>query len=459
MVSIVKKFIIILFSIIICNSAWGFEIVYPKHNESTINSPTTFFIGSSKSPMTINGAPIPLHRTGAFAHFVKLDKNVNTFVIKSDDQTETYTIKKKSATSSAAQGKQKSAVNLIEYQQYKYFTVEDNNSPLRATPVDGGINRIAHLQKGVLLTVNGEKGSFYRVFLNNNKNAWIDKRYVKETEPFKPAKLRHYKLTEDEKYYTLTFNLDKKVPFEIIEGNENEPVQIKFYNTDREHFFKFPYREKAKTQKLFGYSGEYIDNDFIFKIRKYPKIDKDFPLKGITITVDAGHGGKEIGAIGCLGSKEKDIVLNISKFLEKELISRGANVIMTRNNDKNVALFERIEIANKNDSDIFVSIHNNALPDTLDPNKHRGTSIFYYYNQSMPLGKTILDTITSQLGTNNDNLHQMSFAVVRNTNALSVLIEVAYLINPDDNELLMSLDFQQKTAKAIADGIERYLKE
>ena len=130
---------------------------------------------------------------------------------------------------------------------------------------------------------------------------------------------------------------------------------------------------------------------------------------------------------------------------------------MTREHDKNVGLNERIDIANKNDAVIFVSIHNNALPDTLNPNEHRGTSIFYYYNQAKHLAETVLKTMTEELGTQNDNIHQQSFAVVRNTGSLSILIEVAYLINPYDNEMLINHDFQKNTAKSIANGLEKYL--
>ena len=65
--------------------------------------------------------------------------------------------------------------------------------------------------------------------------------------------------------------------------------------------------------------------------------------------------------------------------------------------------------------------------------------------------------MTEELGTQNDNIHQQSFAVVRNTGALSILIEIAYLINPYDNEMLINHDFQKNTAKSIANGIEKYL--
>ena len=74
-----------------------------------------------------------------------------------------------------------------------------------------------------------------------------------------------------------------------------------------------------------------------------------------------------------------------------------------------------------------------------------------------PLADCIIKEMRKQLGMNNDKVRQASLALVRNTNALSILIEVGYLINPDDSALLREADFQKAAAHAIADGIEKYL--
>ncbi len=154
---------------------------------------------------------------------------------------------------------------------------------------------------------------------------------------------------------------------------------------------------------------------------------------------------------------EKDINLKISKFLEEELVSRGAKVVMTRDDDRTLGLRERVDAANEKGAAVLVSIHGNALPDNADPNKRRGTSVFYYYEQAKPLAQSILNAMTSQLGLPDDGVRQASFALVRNTDAPSVLIEVGYMINPVDNALMVDEAFQQRAAKAIADGIGDYL--
>ena len=81
---------------------------------------------------------------------------------------------------------------------------------------------------------------------------------------------------------------------------------------------------------------------------------------------------------------------------------------------------------------------------------------YYYYNQSKSLADWIMNAMVNELGTNNHGVKQQSFAVVRNTNALSILIEIGYLINPSDNAKMLNKDYQKKAAKAIADGVENF---
>ena len=447
------KIFTVLFLLMFGCNCLGVDIVYPKKNNVTINAKSTFFIGSSKTPFTINGKNVPIHPSGGFAYVVDLAEGENTFVLQSDDERKIFIITKpkiKSGSWTAPQFKQ--------YETTKTFYTTVDKAPLRSTPVDAGINRIAHLQRNVLLNVDGEKGGFYRVILNGEKFGWIAKTNVKSADTSfvnAPAKFLGYDFEEDDEFYRFIFHFDKKIPYEITEG---EKLSVKFFNVENGDYVKeFPYSQINSGKKLIGYGGEYLDNDFVWKIRKPIKINPKKPLKNVTITVDAGHGGSEAGAIGCLGDREKDVTLSIAKFLEKELNKRGANVVMTRDDDKYIGLSERVDIANYTNSSIFISIHGNALPDGMNPNEHSGVSIYYYYDEAKPLANVLINSITEQLGINNDKVRQASFAVVRNTNALSVLIETAYLINPEDNAKLIDEEFQKSYAKAIADGLEMYL--
>lgn len=432
----------------------SFEVVYPKMNDVTINSKSTFFIGSSDVPLKINGENVLLHESGGFAHVVNLKDGQNVFIIQSENQRKIYVINKPIIKSSNI-----TPAKLIEYDKERFYTIITENTPLRSTPVDAGINRMAHLQRGVELKVNGEKNGFYRVVLGEKNYGWIAKTNVKTIEKFESADFYGYDFNEDDNFFEFTFHLNKKVPFEIV---ESDPMVVKFYNINNQpnntYEYEFPYKEATLGKDLLGYSGEYFGNDFIFKVRKPIAINEKKPLKNIIIGIDAGHGGSEFGAIGCLGDKEKDINLKIAKELEKELKRLGAKVVMTREDDEYLGLRERVDYANSQNVVVLLSIHANALPDGQDPNLNSGTSIYYYYNQAKPLADVLINSMTNQLGTNNDKVRQGSLALVRNTNALSLLIEVAYLINPNDNSKLINSDFQSDCAKSIANGLEEYFK-
>ena len=454
-----KKFFTLIFVILFGQIVYAFDIVYPHKNIVTINSPSTFFIGSSnpKDMLLINGVKVKIHSSGGFAHVVLLEEGENKFVLQCGDKLKTYIINRPKKTAAGIYTPPK----LVEYEKRKEFLTSVDNSPLRTTPVDAGINRMSHFEKDIPLSIDAELSNFYRVVLGEDKKAWISKNNVKIFDGYlnSPAVVNGYDRADDDEYFKFIFHLDKKTPYEMVEG---EAITLKFYNVkdcpDNTYIFEFPYKEITGTSRLAGYSGSYDGNNFVFKIRKFPVIDTKHPLKNITIAVDAGHGGSEAGAIGCCGDKEKDITLAISKFLRHELEKRGAKVIMTRTNDSNVGLKERVDIANENDAMFLISIHGNSLPDSADPHKHRGTSIYYYYNQAKPLAANVLAEMTKQLGTQNDNVRQGSLALVRNTTALSILIEVAYLINPEDNAMLIDTHFQKRCSKAIADGIEDFLK-
>lgn len=451
-----RKFLLLSLIFASLNSAFALEIVYPKSNPAKINAKSTFFIGSvnPSDSLKINDITVKTGPSGAFAQVVPLSIGVNNFVINSGSDTLNFTIERPQP---AALGGV--APVLIEYPPMSNFYVKTEGAPLRMTPVDSGINRLSHLSKDTQLLINGEKGDFYRVYLNSKLVGWIAKTNVEPKEinsnfstPISPVKIKDFKIKHDSEFCIYEFDLPSKTPFTISEENG---ITLQLFNIEGE--VDNTYILNVPVHKLIGYDVFYEGNKLVLKIRRMPQICFDKPLKDIVIAVDAGHGGTEAGAIGCCGDKEKDINLKISKNLQKELEARGAKVVMTRNDDVNVSLAARVNTAREKDSALLISVHANALPDGADPIKNKGTSVYYYHNQAKSLSENILTSMTTQLGTQDDKVRQGSLALVRPTSSVSVLIEVAYIINPDDYALLSDEKFQQDCAKAIADGIEKYL--
>ena len=190
-------------------------------------------------------------------------------------------------------------------------------------------------------------------------------------------------------------------------------------------------------------------------------------LKGKVIAIDPGHGGNDAGAIGPSGVMEKTVTLNVALELEKMLKAEGATIIMTRHTDKTVSpngakasaieeLQARCDVANHAKAHIFISIH----ADSFTNASARGTT-GYYYSQtegqaSIRLADCIRKALCEQIRTPSRGTKPCNFYVVKNTDMPATLIELAFISNPDEENILSSPEGVMKCAQGIFDGIEDY---
>jgi N-acetylmuramoyl-L-alanine amidase len=182
------------------------------------------------------------------------------------------------------------------------------------------------------------------------------------------------------------------------------------------------------------------------------------------VVLDAGHGGKDTGARGN-GIDEKDVNLAIVLKTGELLTQKGIKVVYTRNDDSYLSLSEITSMANLYNAALFVSVHNNANP---SPNPS-GTETYCYYPMENPqlylqkddrynLAASLQQALVAKLGLNDRGVKQANFAVLRNTQMPSALVEVAFISNPSECELLKQQPFRDQAAQAIADGIEGYMR-
>lgn len=432
------------------NYAYSANIVYPKSENVTINSPETFFIGNEtpQKSLMINGEPVEIHPSGGFWHVVKLNQGVNIFKIDNGSEIKTYKIERKTYLSSQSK---KDATTLFETPQ---FTItKSDNVPLRSMPNDAGLNRLQHYQKGIPLKIVGEYGTFYKVQLARDDYAWISKDNVtitkSDTQP--TAKILSYDYIETPEKRRFELKLSKRVPYIL---SESLGLDLSVFGIDDFPYNKYEFHIN-KLGRISGYTSYYTtDNKLVVEVFTPPK-----SLKGLIVTIDPGHGGNEYGAIGCLGDKEKDVNLAIALKLKDKLTKSGAKVYMTREKDTAVGLYDRVKFANDNNSQIFISIHNNALPDSLAHLKSSGTEVYYFYPQSKVLAKSVLNSLTKETGLTDKGAKAQSFAVVRNTNCPAILVEVGYIINPDDNSKLIDEEFQDKVSDGILNGVKNYIND
>ena len=436
---------------------YGFEIVYPKSNNVTINSDKTFFIGGVKEndsqTLFINEQKVPIYKTGAFKYIVNLEEGENKFVISDNIQTQIYTIYRPKFNSAP--------IPAAEYEIFDSPTIISTNTDdalLRNSPSEDSWARLGTISKDTKLKVLGQYGQYYKIQLAQDDYAWILKKFTQKTsdQEMIGTKILSYTYSETKNKRIYKLKLNQKTPYII---NQNHGYDIVLYNMEDFEYGRYEFHINSEPVP-FGYKVFYnSDNELNIEVKKFPKTDSNQNLKNIKITIDPGHGGEEYGAIGCLGEKEKDLNLEISNKLKNELVKQGATVFITRETDKDLGLYERVEFTNKNDSDLFISIHSNALPDTLANVDKKGTEVYYFYPDSKNFAKHILESIVKNTKTENSGIHKQSFAVIRNHQCPCVLVEVGYIINPEDEEKLINQDFQQNVAKSIVEGVKNYLND
>ncbi|WP_439648888.1 N-acetylmuramoyl-L-alanine amidase family protein [Leptolyngbya ohadii] len=177
----------------------------------------------------------------------------------------------------------------------------------------------------------------------------------------------------------------------------------------------------------------------------------------ITITIDAGHGGRDPGAVGIGGIRETDIVLDISRQVEQLLQQQGIEVLMTRTDDREIDLPPRVSLANRTRSDLFVSIHANAL--TMSRPDVNGAETYYFSDRGRVLAQAIQSNMIAATGMRDRGVKFARFYVLRNTQMPAALVEVGFVTGAEDARRLADPSFRRVMAQAIARGILQYVQQ
>lgn len=188
-------------------------------------------------------------------------------------------------------------------------------------------------------------------------------------------------------------------------------------------------------------------------------------LLGKVIVLDAGHGGVDAGATGNQ-IIEKDLNLILTKKLEKDLVSRGATVYLTRGDDKDLStttvnrkrsdLYNRAKYINKISPDMYISVHLNSVTNS----SWRGLQVFYTTKNEE--NKLIAETITNHLKESISNVREIkkdnTYYMYKHITSPGVLIEAGFISNPSDSYLLRNKEYQDKLISSISDSIEIYFQ-
>jgi N-acetylmuramoyl-L-alanine amidase len=237
-----------------------------------------------------------------------------------------------------------------------------------------------------------------------------------------------------------------------------------------------------------------------------PSVDRAPPKRDIIVVVDPGHGGKDPGAIGSKGQREKDVVLSIAQLLAKRLKrEKGFDVKLVRNDDFFVPLRKRVEIAHKHNADMFISVHADAAPRITasgasvyalsEGGATSATARFMAQREngadllgatsllnlkdkdpmlagvildmsmnatiasSLQLGSSILGSLEGITSLHQKRVEQAGFAVLKSPDVPSILVETGFISNARDSARLVTARHQQAVADGLFDGLQRYFQK
>lgn len=217
-----------------------------------------------------------------------------------------------------------------------------------------------------------------------------------------------------------------------------------------------------------GYDTDYVARIVLDLQAGMTKDDLEISTAGGTVTirqigdprplvvVDAGHGGKDPGAM-YYGYSEKDFVLPMALETGRLLEAAGCRVIYSRGDDTYISLEGRADLANESGADLFVSIHANAYPQNTGVN---GVETYCYKlgGQAEILAEYVQDAILDVTGANDRDVRTANYYVLKNTDMPAILVETGYMTNEAECEKLATSGYQMTVAQGIANGIIDYLK-
>lgn len=301
-----------------------------------------------------------------------------------------------------------------------------------------------------------------RLIIYPEKDIWKNISYMPQGKD-KLLVINNLERTRYEVDYNSTTNtMEITIPSESVDLNEGFAT-VKDGLVDEIEVTK--YKEDTKVILRFKAGLEYTvlsgrkDSNIQISLRREPGTINT----NKTIVIDAGHGGTAPGAISVNGTKEKDINLQVSLKLESILRSLGYNVVMTRSGDQTLGLYERSDLANNLNADIFVSIHSNSHTNR----DIAGLQVLYcpLYDSNKksqdqyPLAKSIMDAVLASTGAADKGIiPRKDLVVVRETKMPAVLVEVGFLSNAAEEKLITNDSYQNKIVEGIVTGIQNYFE-
>jgi len=451
-------------------------IATPNKNNYSTTASKISILGACdyRYPLTMNGEEIKITEHGFFTAYVSLSIGENVFEFRNGEHEYRLVVNRKKSSGGTSSGgttsKYKAVTNKIAELTYPY------TMPYSAP----GTVEIGYLPltKNTTFRIVGEWGNYYKL----PDGTYVPKSMVKVYPYAMPvnkvssAKLKYNKTTHT---VETTFSMTMDALYDVqIDGNtvkfvlydttaggkvsvpENPLVTSVSAKTDKEGKAIYTYK-LTDGDKLCGFDVTTKNGKMTFTLKYAPVLKKKGSLEGAVILLDAGHGGSDNGTVGAMGGKgptEKMVNLDLTLRTRDALEKMGAKVVLVRSTDVFYTLDERVELIRNTKPDLSISIHGNAMGITSDYSKSSGFLTFYSYNDVQDAASIINKAVNEQMGYTNRTIRRANLSLTRLTACPAVLLESAFLTNPDDYEYLLKSSNRENLADAIANAAKDYIE-
>lgn len=336
--------------------------------------------------------------------------------------------------------------------------------------------KMTYLDTGILIKVVDSTVINYKVQLSRGRFAYLPKANFRRENGIRmlPYYLSNsWRVSGDDTYDYVTVTLDERLPYKSMQQVNPSKIVVDIFGvTSNTNWItqlstaeevKNVYHEQTeddvfrviielKNKQHWGYSIYYQEKKLVIRVKRQPA---ELELKNLKVAVDAGHGGDNNGATGVTTKiLEKNYTLLFARQLERLLLDEEANVFMTRDKDTSLSMPDRIMMLQKEDPHFLISIHlNSSAKDSI-----KGTSTYYRHIGFRPLSQFILKDLL-ELGLKEfGNIGSFNFALSGPTEYPNCLVEVAFLSNKEDEQLILDPEFHKAVAVQIVAGIKEWLK-
>ena len=450
----------------------------PHYSRDTVTNSRYYLICQTDpgNLATINGEQVKVYKTGAFGRQLRLvegDNRIDVTLFKGTEvETQEIHVYYRPNPGIVArpepQPQLEDRLFYVETLEGAYLQYGSGGDRL-------GGSKMGFLDPGIVLKVTGAIDDLYKVQLSTNRFAYIHQEDVAMTpRSAHIVNTNNMNLNNVGDCDRIRLSLPEKLPYASWTSLDPTTINVDVFGAMNNSNWITQYNElgmvdyldvqqvdsdvlrlviKLKEKYCWGYSVHYDGNVLQIEVKHTPK---NLTLKGMTIGVDAGHGGSAFGAVSNTGLRECDVNLSIVREIEKLLQKKGANVVLSRKDDRDMNMTERKKIFREANIDLMVSIHNNAGGSPLSA---MGASTYYKHITNRDLAATLLKHMLELDVPNYGLTGNFNFSLNAPTEYPNALVECLFMSSLPDEEMLADPANHKRIAEKVVAGLEDYLEQ